>query len=510
MICSSLQTKEWRMEQEWYKRGKSLECEKWQLLHLEKIVGASLQKTHKRMNLFDFRIEELKHPLERNDGFEWSENFDFTLPGPAEIFFNLKFISGSGGAQTRSIREVYHFVRAQCEYVKRVDTGIFCNILDGDFCFAHCPKIALVLERFQVGTRIFVGDTLSFSRWFKENNICEMNKKQLGQYYTTRFDRVLDGLRPVSDLKVVVIEPFAGEGHLIKWLNNFDDYKTELYDIEPKRSEITKRDTLKYPPDYDGKFILTNPPFLARNKSKSKELFDMYKTDDLYKCFLKHITKKRPVGGILILPLNFWCSNRKNDVSLRKDFLSKFEVDFINVFEEAVFEDTKYSVCSFSFRLNEKQSSQNELFFTFHKSGERKELRVSIYNCIIAGELYDLPSSGKYKLGRLVAEEDEYKTNIVVKCIDDSERISARVVRDEEVYIDMTKNKSARSYMTLTARPQISLEMQVGISNKFNSFLEEKRLETNSLFLTNYREDGRKRISFDMIYKIVSYLLDGE
>jgi hypothetical protein len=46
---------------------------------------------------------------------------------------------------------------------------------------------------------------------------------------------------------------------------------------------------------------------------------------------------------------------------------------------------------------------------------------------------------------------------------------------------------------------------------KFNNFLDERRKKYNSLFLTNYRESkdiARKRISFDLVYLIVGYLLE--
>ena len=36
---------------------------------------------------------------------------------------------------------------------------------------------------------------------------------------------------------------------------------------------VIKRDTILNPPNYNNKFIITNPPYLARNKSKDKTLF---------------------------------------------------------------------------------------------------------------------------------------------------------------------------------------------------------------------------------------------
>ena len=63
-------------------------------------------------------------------------------------------------------------------------------------------------------------------------------------------------------------------------------YNIELYDIEPKYNDTIKKDTLLEPPIYDNKFVLTNPPYLARNKNEDKTLYDKYNTNDLYKCFI--------------------------------------------------------------------------------------------------------------------------------------------------------------------------------------------------------------------------------
>ena len=107
-------------------------------------------------------------------------------------------------------------------------------------------------------------------------------KSQLGQFFTTNADYILQDLKIPPYVKHI-IEPFAGNGDL---LPKSTSYTLECYDIDPKKDFITKRDTLLEPPSYLDKFVLTTPPYLARNKSKDKSLFDKYKMNDLYKCFL--------------------------------------------------------------------------------------------------------------------------------------------------------------------------------------------------------------------------------
>lgn len=151
-----------------------------------------------------------------------------------------------------------------------------------------------------------------------------LSKKSLEQFYTTNHEYILQGLK-IPDNVINIIEPFAGNGDLLNFINKEQEknnikYNVECYDIEPKKNDIIKRDTIKDPPNYTNKFIITNPPYLARNKSKDKEMFNKYDVNDLYKCVIKNILTNICLGGIFIIPLNFWSSIRSSDIELRKAF----------------------------------------------------------------------------------------------------------------------------------------------------------------------------------------------
>lgn len=98
-----------------------------------------------------------------------------------------------------------------------------------------------------------------------------------------------------------VIEPFYGNGDLVKTFN-----VSEFYDID--REDEHKRDTLLSPPDYKNKWVITNPPYLAKNKAKDKTLFNKYPYDDLYKIAISTMIEAE--GGILVLPINFLTDER--------------------------------------------------------------------------------------------------------------------------------------------------------------------------------------------------------
>lgn len=338
------------------------------------------------------------------------------------------------------------------------------------------------------------------------------HKHLLGQYFTTNYEYILQNMNIPENISKI-IEPFTGNGDLLKFIKN-TKYAVECYDIEPRHDYIIQRDTILNPPIYTNAFIITNPPYLARNKCENKTLFDKYDVNDMYKCFIKEILYNIPLGGILIIPLNFWCSIRKSDILLRKCFLDIFEIIHLNIFEEKVFEDTTTTVCSFQFQ---KKDNKHKCIIPTTIYPSKKIINIELdkkNNYTIGGEIYFLQIKNQYTITRLTNKNiDRKNTNILVKCIDDNERskIGLSFVSNEEIYIDNTPNQSARTYATLIIEPQIDTEKQKELVIRFNEFLELYRNKYDSLFLTNYRESkdiARKRISFELVYQIVEYLLE--
>lgn len=344
-----------------------------------------------------------------------------------------------------------------------------------------------------------------------------MSKKTLGQFYTTNNEYILQNIKIPNDIRNI-IEPFAGNGDLVDFIEKDANqknikYNIECYDIEPKKDYIIKRDTINEPPNYNNKYIVTNPPYLARNKSNDKSLFDKYNVNDLYKCLIKNIISNECLGGILIIPLNFWSSIRIADIDLRKLFLEKYKISILNIFEEQVFSDTSYTICSFQFELNNNHANLLNICIYPSKTNIITELNPE-NNYIIGGEIYNLPLNNIYKIARLTNKnKDRCNTNILVKCIDDNitSQIGLSFVEDKDIYIDKTPNQSARTYATLIIEPKIDKETQKKLIENFNKYLREHREKYSSLFLTNYRESkdiARKRISFDLVYSITEYILD--
>ena len=349
----------------------------------------------------------------------------------------------------------------------------------------------------------------------EEDNIVEklaslsIKKQELGQFMTTNVDYILTDIDVPKSAKIIV-EPFCGNGDLLKIIP--EGVQVLCYDIDPKTAKTKKLNSLETPPQYKGRFVLTNPPYLARNKSKSKTLFDKYDTNDLYKCFIVSLLLDPPDGGIIIIPLNFWSSVRKADVDLRRKFCLQFDIIRLNIFEEAVFDDTSYTVCAFLFEQKKQEVSNVSIIIFPHKKNMSFPLSEE-NKFTIGGEMYDL-QQGEHKITRITSKnKSEANTNILLKCIDDSKDnlIGFSIVDDDKIYVDNTAKLSARSYASLIITPPIDDNTQAELVAKANEFLAANRKKYHSLFLTNYRESkgdmSRKRISFQMAYQIVGHVL---
>ena len=313
-------------------------------------------------------------------------------------------------------------------------------------------------------------------------------------HYTTKAQEICANLIKYIPEDALLIEPFVGDGDL---LSLFPNNTWELYDIEEKNNNIVQ-DTLMYPPVYAGKWVITNPPYLAKNKANDKTIFNKYKTDDLYKATLLSILDCE--GGILIIPTNFLTDEKTGAV--RTQFLNQFDILEMNIFTEPVFLTTTYSVCSFAFkRKNNLSKSQT---FTVNINPAQTKVDITIYSDYdyrIAGEFYSSLSNTKNIFGRLVGTaSSDYITNIKLYALDTrAERI--RVEFEPNHYIGKTTD---RIYATFTCSKELTQEQEEFLVAEFNKQLEDFRAKYHDLSMTNYRDYNRKRIGFTFAYQLLS------
>jgi hypothetical protein len=177
LVCSSKQTKKWRTNQSWYINGKKNECELYQLRIIETLTKKPLIKhTNLRFNIIDYTLSKITKPNNKDNGFEYTEDIDAKQTiNDITLYYNLKMCCDKGGAQTRTLREVYHYILCQLEYLLINDISYiyFINILDGDECYRNIHKFNYLFnipKYNSIKKYVFIGNMKQYvNLWNKYN-----------------------------------------------------------------------------------------------------------------------------------------------------------------------------------------------------------------------------------------------------------------------------------------------------------------------------------------------------
>jgi len=367
-----------------------------------------------------------------------------------------------------------------------------------------------------------------------------MSKKQLGQFFTKEADYIFGGLDKYIKNKKVA-DPFAGAGDLLNWANKNGANKIIGYDIDLTHADSKKiilNDSLLAPKKYF--FVITNPPYLninKANKSTKKRYFDHFQYEDLYQISLASIMDSDE--GIVIVPVNFLSA--ENSKKIRDVFFAKFRIVEMNYFKQQVFVDTTYNVIAFYYK-KKKNIFDNSFVIKckIFPDGQRANIKLEQkFHWTIGGN--DLIRIEKQKniLGvhRLVENDlkfgshiikaahnhiktvkeyrvssslhDSIKENLILLRAIDSGTSEGKIRLEniKKYGIDcLVSKESSRNMIYLLFKESLSLEDQEKIITTFNEEINKLREDYFSLFMTNFRDNDRKRISFEFVYKFINYL----
>lgn len=367
-------------------------------------------------------------------------------------------------------------------------------------------------------------------------------KRQFGQFFTTNSNYILQGLEIFVKNKEIT-DPFAGNQDLINWCRKNDCKKVIGFDCDKKyvdNKNVLYNDSINFPDRY--KFVCTNPPYLHKNKAdqKIKERFfssSHSSFEDLYQISIFSILNCEE--GILIVPLNFLCA--ENSKKIRNLFFDKFEIIKLNIFSEQVFEDTTYNVISFYFRRKKNNSERIRIPATIFP--ERKQITFTVerkYNWQFGGDFINRIKNTQNRLGIFRLTEDylksgEYEVELAFQNIKDKKllRISKdikKLIENNILFLRAIDSKNgkkiqledirqygvaglvgkntSRNMAHLIFKEKISINDQIELMKQFNEELNRGRSKYLSFFLTNFRDNNRKRISFELAYKFLNYIYD--
>lgn len=365
-------------------------------------------------------------------------------------------------------------------------------------------------------------------------------KKQLGQFFTTNSDYILQGLECYIKDKEVV-DPFAGSQDLILWAKKNGCKLATGFDCDNKYVDnkvVFFNDSINTPKEYS--FVCTNPPYLHKNKADEITKNDFFsginsRYEDLYQVSIISLLNSQE--GIIIVPLNFLCA--ENSKKVRNEFFECFKIVKMNIFSEQVFDDTTYNVIAFYYQQKMDGSEENNIPATIYPEGKNIEFVVNKqHGWQFGGDFINRINSvgnqlGVYRLTEDNLQDGEYKVEIAIQNIKDKKIINIskdiKNILDKNILflraIDSKNGKkiqledirnygiaglagknSSRNMAHLIFKNEISIEEQLCLMQKFNDELEDNRQKYLSFFLTNFRDNNRKRISFDLAYKFLNYI----
>lgn len=365
-------------------------------------------------------------------------------------------------------------------------------------------------------------------------------KKQLGQFFTTNSSYILHGFENYVKGKIVS-DPFAGVQELMKWAEENGCKKAVGFDCDSKyvdNKRVLFNDSINNPKKYE--FVCTNPPYLHKNKADKKIKDDFFSSinsvfEDLYQISINSFSNCEE--GIVVIPLNFLCAENSNKI--REIFFSKFEIVKLNIFSEQVFEDTTYNVISFYFKKKTTEKNKNKIQATIFPEGKKISFEIEKrFNWQFGGEFINRTKTAKNDLGVFRLTEDflesgEYEVELALQNIKDKKmfKISKNIkklLENNIIYLRAIDSKNgkkiqledirkyginglvgkntSRNSAHIIFKKQIPIKEQEDLIRKFNKELNKNRERYLSFFLTNFRDNNRKRISFDFAYKLLNYI----
>lgn len=430
-----------------------------------------------------------------------------------KTLYFFKYTAEAGGAQDNQFNDVKKTISA----ARALPDG-YLVILVCDGAYYSKQKLMELAELAgapSAGARIEVAQT--------DGLACPAKKKALGQFFSTDAPRIFRGLEPAiaagAAAAARVVEPFAGDGDLVRFVRGLAAADTRVleFDVDPRRSETVRRDTLRDPPtaEYEDAFVITNPPFLARNKAADKDIFDTIGENDLFRCFLRTLVSADAAGGAVILPVNFLSSVTPRDAALRRDFVCRYAIEAANVFETPVFEDTAYDVMALVFR-RQPAGGVHCAFPARFEDGS--EISVSLgpeTQYAVCREPWAQARARARRVSRALPGGDPgAASRIRLRLVDAGRagpKIGAEVIADSEDLAALLEEVkiSDRTFAHVVVDPPIDAAAQRALAAAFNAEIARTRARYRGLCFPNFRDGGRKRLPFAWAFRLLDSLLAG-
>lgn len=300
-----------------------------------------------------------------------------------------------------------------------------------------------------------------------------------------------------------IIEPFAGGGDLTSWARRNGAVNVEEYDLEPQNSNTIQRDSITNPPDYSGKIVVTNPPYLSKNKFKGdKTVFEKWDQNDLYKCHLASLANGCD-EALVIIPSNFLC---ESNAKTRKTLFETHYIVSAKYWETPIFADATVGICVLHLKRGSKP--YQEFPMIVFPSGQQVDMKLEEkYNFLHGKDFFDFinRSSKRIKATKTDVGMNPPNTNLVVGLLDNGVwNNGVRYNDGEAIYC---APKSFTTYQITLEGLDLDEDMQKDIADTFQKKFNEFRRQYKDMFLSNYMGPKQKILSRSYVHKFLEVVM---
>lgn len=434
-----------------------------------------------------------------------------------------KYTEIEGGAQDNQYNDILRTIDRVKLYCQHRQDIRWIFLVEGDYYKKRVEK----LKKYATNSLIYVFHCHEYISFIKSTGI--------GQFYSDNPEILDERFVPFINDGDTIVEPFVGSGSLVHWIQKHTIGKHiafETYDVDPHYDGAVVRDTLLEPPDYTGKIVITNPPYLAKNMVKRgdpkydyvRRVCEKYKANDLYKCALISIENCKEF--VIILPVNFLCGDDTDVVRLRKRVFSKFGLVCARTFNTGMFDRTTYNICVIRCRSlmaieslllpttlpmvrwnistpdGDVDIDVDTQHFTIGYELKHPPIPRQLQQLIVVERAIGSPSAGSS--GRR-QKTSLFQTSLHLTALDTRTR---HLVLDYNPKVPTFWGKiSDRMRATILTNVVLDDVQQRYLATNWNYIVESGRKKYADLWLSTYRDGGRKRISFEVAFNLIRYCM---
>lgn len=292
----------------------------------------------------------------------------------------------------------------------------------------------------------------------------------------------------------IVVLPFANQ-ETIEWLG--DGYIPLAYANQPRSPKIFQRDVFTTSPKFAGAYVVAQPPFTRRNDAEDKAIFDLFGTDNLYKCFIKMLLRDNPLGGVIILPFKFITGNRDSEKLRRSRFFYSFEIKSLKVFSDVEIEQYKPVVIEF-FKKTEHPQIQTKIAVNIVNTKNKNTINT-VWNINTAKECDFIKESSLFYERYREPPPKNKRIQVQIDSFDPTITDGFYLSKSQPIALSLDQQGYSRK---LVIKGYLSQRLKRRILEDFNTHMTSWLNATDSLFITNIVINGKRETTLDVTLAI--------